>query len=492
MFIFNGKKCDAYGVLGLSSGASDDEIKKAYRKLAMKYHPDRNPNDEAAEKKFKVVNEAYQEITARRNGTYRPCNCDYSDGSIPEEQKKQQNNGYGYGNAGHNPGGQQRNAQQGQQRNAQQDQQRNTNNNQGPRYNGTNGQYNGQYYQNNQRGYYSSESYRRYEEARKRREEERARRAAEYARQTEERRKAYEEARAKRAAEYARQAEERRKAYEEARAKRNAEFDRREAEQKRKREAFQQRREEYKRRARQYSYDQYDSSDYRYSASFNRNTVNYLNKERTTLFGLYAKISVFVTSNKAKSAIDKNANKKYQAFKMMEDAFLAKIRILDEYIPILESFVGEPEFDFIYREYLAVEHDDSLLRKTYDMMGKHLGVISRSLKVSSRVSRFDSENFANELDILLDVNNFVEEVVEQCVLKNVPYSTQAEFDSICEHIKFEFSQVLFKKEYDPFKLTSFVYEAGLFKFIATRLCKEFNKMKNSNPTYHSYVYSRSA
>ena len=144
MFIFNGKKCDAYGVLGVSSGASLEEIKKAYKKLAMKYHPDRNPNDKEAEKKFKVINSAYHQILDIKNGKHCYDNTVYSDGSIPEEQKKQQNNGYGYGNAGHNPGGQQRNAQQ--------DQQRNTNNNQGPRYNGTNGQYNGQYYQNNQRG----------------------------------------------------------------------------------------------------------------------------------------------------------------------------------------------------------------------------------------------------------------------------------------------------------------------------------------------------
>ncbi len=50
---------DYYQELGLAKGASDAEIKKAYRKLAMKYHPDRNQGDEAAEKKFKTINEAY-------------------------------------------------------------------------------------------------------------------------------------------------------------------------------------------------------------------------------------------------------------------------------------------------------------------------------------------------------------------------------------------------------------------------------------------------
>lgn len=52
-------KRDYYEVLGLSKGASEDEIKKAFRKLAMKYHPDKNPGDKKAEDKFKEVNEAY-------------------------------------------------------------------------------------------------------------------------------------------------------------------------------------------------------------------------------------------------------------------------------------------------------------------------------------------------------------------------------------------------------------------------------------------------
>lgn len=56
-------KRDYYEVLGISKGAEAQEIKKAYRKLAMKYHPDRNPGDEEAEEKFKEINEAYEVLS---------------------------------------------------------------------------------------------------------------------------------------------------------------------------------------------------------------------------------------------------------------------------------------------------------------------------------------------------------------------------------------------------------------------------------------------
>ncbi len=51
---------DYYEILEISRNADGNEVKKAYRKMALKYHPDRNPNDKEAEEKFKKINEAYQ------------------------------------------------------------------------------------------------------------------------------------------------------------------------------------------------------------------------------------------------------------------------------------------------------------------------------------------------------------------------------------------------------------------------------------------------
>ena len=53
---------DPYQVLGVSPGASDEEIKQAYRRLAKKYHPDRNPGDEEAARQMQRVNAAYEQI----------------------------------------------------------------------------------------------------------------------------------------------------------------------------------------------------------------------------------------------------------------------------------------------------------------------------------------------------------------------------------------------------------------------------------------------
>ena len=56
-------KRDYYEVLGLSRSASSDEVKKAYRKLALKHHPDKNQNDKASEERFKEISEAYDVLS---------------------------------------------------------------------------------------------------------------------------------------------------------------------------------------------------------------------------------------------------------------------------------------------------------------------------------------------------------------------------------------------------------------------------------------------
>ena len=65
---------DPFAVLGVSSSATEDEIKSAYRKLAKKYHPDLNPGDKAAEAKMREINEAYTlALQIKKNGgTWRP------------------------------------------------------------------------------------------------------------------------------------------------------------------------------------------------------------------------------------------------------------------------------------------------------------------------------------------------------------------------------------------------------------------------------------
>jgi curved DNA-binding protein len=70
---------DYYKILGVPRGIGADEIKKAYRKLAMRYHPDRNPGDKQAEDHFKEINEAYQVLSdPQKRARYDQLGEDYS------------------------------------------------------------------------------------------------------------------------------------------------------------------------------------------------------------------------------------------------------------------------------------------------------------------------------------------------------------------------------------------------------------------------------
>jgi len=64
-------KRDYYEVLGVSRSATEEDIKKSYRKLALQYHPDRNPNNPEAEDKFKEASEAYEVLhDTEKKGLY--------------------------------------------------------------------------------------------------------------------------------------------------------------------------------------------------------------------------------------------------------------------------------------------------------------------------------------------------------------------------------------------------------------------------------------
>ncbi|MEQ8809880.1 MAG: DnaJ domain-containing protein, partial [Imperialibacter sp.] len=78
-------KRDFYEILGVEKGAPQEEIKKAYRKIAIKFHPDKNPNDPTAEEKFKEAAEAYEVLS--------------------NAEKRQRYDRYGHQGVGGAPGG---------------------------------------------------------------------------------------------------------------------------------------------------------------------------------------------------------------------------------------------------------------------------------------------------------------------------------------------------------------------------------------------------
>ncbi len=88
---------DYYKILGIAKTASDKDIKKAYRKLARKYHPDLNPNDKIAEKKFKDINEANEVLSHPENRKkYDKYGKDWKHAEEFEKAKQQQQQYQGY------------------------------------------------------------------------------------------------------------------------------------------------------------------------------------------------------------------------------------------------------------------------------------------------------------------------------------------------------------------------------------------------------------
>ena len=87
---------DYYKLLGLDKSASQAEVKKAYRKLARKYHPDLNPNDKEAQAKFQQINEAHEVLSdPEKRKKYDEYGKDWKHADQFEEAKRQQAAGGG-------------------------------------------------------------------------------------------------------------------------------------------------------------------------------------------------------------------------------------------------------------------------------------------------------------------------------------------------------------------------------------------------------------
>ena len=127
----------------------------------------------------------------------------------------------------------------------------------------------------------------------------------------------------------------------------------------------------------------------------------------------------------------------------------------------------------------------------YSFMERYLDIVSGSLKVSDDITSIKGKSYVSKLDAYITSNIFLEELISYSVEKYIPYKNETQFESICSEIKREFRRYLADNEYDLNMLNSFVNMEVRFKLVLRRLCKNFNEMKQSNPSYHRFVYNRS-